>query len=78
MTVRTGYQLFATGASVNGWKFQMRSKTVYTAESQLEAGKKDFEAKCRNPESFDYVAAEDAIIMRVIEVEIVEADEGPA
>lgn len=67
---KTIYQVTAQGFSVNGWKFKMRSKAVFSTSKEAEVYKQEFEELCRDISYFDYAVGK--LNIKIIELEYYE------
>jgi hypothetical protein len=65
------YQLFAKGDSMNGYRFQMKSKKVFKAVELAEAHKAEFFTKCTDDSNFE-CADPETLSIKIIELELVE------
>ncbi len=69
--MRPCYQLFASGASQNGWAFRMRSKKVYTTRKAAEAHIPAFTSMCTDDKYFE-CAVSDTLEVTIVELELYE------
>ena len=65
------YQLFARGDSLNGYRFQMKSKKVFKTMALAEAHKQDFFIKCTDDNNFE-CADPETLEIKIIDLELVE------
>ena len=65
------YQLFAKGDSVNGYRFQMKSKKVFKTVELAEAHKPEFFKKCTDVNNFE-CAYPETLDIKIIELELIE------
>ena len=65
------YQLLAKGESLNGYRFQMKSKKVFKTKSLAEAHKQDFFIKCTDDNNFE-CADPETLEIKIIELELIE------
>jgi SPX domain protein involved in polyphosphate accumulation len=66
----TIYQLLAKGESLNGYRFQMKSKKVFKTIALAEAHKQDFFIKCTDDNNFE-CADPETLEVKIIELELV-------
>ena len=65
------YQLAATGSSANGWAFRMYSKQVFTNKQKAEKYMPEFRAKCCDKTYFECALDDDALAIRILELELI-------
>ena len=68
-----GYELYATGNTVQGNVFKMYSKQVYSKKEDAESNINYFKKRCCSDRVFER-AVEDSLKIRVIEKEIILRD----
>jgi hypothetical protein len=66
--VRTCYQLWADGDSLNGWRFKMKSKAIYARREDAERGIPEFRDKCIDTQYFESAEPE-TLKIEVVELE---------
>lgn len=65
----TIYGLIAFGDSVNGWRFRMFSRILFTSREAANKYKAEFRIKCCDTNEFDY-AVSDTLDIEVKEFEL--------
>ena len=70
--MKTIHGLFATGTSVNGWKFYSYSKRIFCRPEDAEKYKPEFVKKCCDSSKFEYCDEPEKLIIKVVEFELEE------
>lgn len=65
------YQLFAKGESLNGYRFQMKSKKVFSTKAIAESHKQEFFIKCTDDNNFE-CADPETLEIKIIELELID------
>lgn len=67
--VRSCFQLYADGHSLNGWRFRMRSKAVFGDRDAAERYAPEFRAMCVDHQHFECAVDDENLKITVVELE---------